>query len=67
MTGYHKRRVAVPLALRTAVLALGTRDQACAIMNIGQGTWAELVDPNGTLPETTIKRIQAALERQRAS
>jgi hypothetical protein len=61
---HHKKRVAVPLAVRTAVLALGPRDQACSIINISHGTWAELVDPNATLPMTTLARIQDKLERQ---
>lgn len=64
MTGYHKKRVAVPLAMRTAILELGPRDHACTVIKCSHGMWAELVDPNGTLPASTLARIQVALDRR---
>jgi len=63
----HKARVAVPLEVRTAVLALGPRDQVCALLGISAATWDDVVDPHATLRPQTLAKIQAALKLRAAS
>lgn len=60
-------RVPVPLEMRTAVLQLGTRQQACLALGISPATWDDVVDPHATLRPKMLAKLEQALRIRAAS